>query len=216
VIADTRSRGARTASQPARFFSEERFDRPLAESDHFCCVASLGSILPGWVLITPKRPMINLATLTESEGADITRFLAKIRAALEPRFGATCLFEHGATAFGSTTGCGVDHAHLHVVPIPPERFEAALSKLHDWQPTIAMLPHELNETAVDYLWYSAAGNSKVALPSQPVSQFFRRVVANAAGCPEQWDYHAHPFTENMKATQATLMAAFYPSEKRAG
>jgi hypothetical protein len=37
-----------------------------------------------------------------------------------------------------------------------------------------------------------------------VSQRFRRIIAAAAGLPDQWDYREYPFNENIANTIATV------------
>ena len=39
------------------------------------------------------------------------------------------MFEHGASHTGSIMGCGVDHAHVHLVPLDFNLAEEAVSEL---------------------------------------------------------------------------------------
>jgi ATP adenylyltransferase len=187
-----------------RFASSRLFDRSLLESEHFLCVASLGSIVPGWVLVAPKRSVLNFTLLNRQERNELSTFVERVRRRVERRFGPTSAFEHGPAEIGSTAGCGVDQAHLHLVPIDSAMLRGAVEPFHDWHSTSAELPHELPVAQADYLWYSSAGKSWVAFPDKPQSQFFRRAIAAVAGAPSAWDYRAYPFLDNVIATQQAL------------
>lgn len=202
---------------PPRFFSADEFDRPLAESQHFVCVATLGSIVPGWILISPRRSVLNFTLLNAEERHDLEQMLDRVTWAVERRFGSPVAFEHGPAVGGSATGCGVDQAHLHVVPIEASAFRQVVEPLQQWLPRLVRSPHELPSPSVDYLWYREADRaSSIAFPAQPESQFFRRAVAVAAGAPEAWDYRAHPYLLNIRATQDSLSGLLSEPRRRYG
>lgn len=143
--------------------------------------------------------------LDDAERADVAEFTDRVTWAVRRRFGPTVSFEHGPALAGSATGCGVDQAHLHIVPVQPEAFQQVVSPLQRWLPTSVHLPHELRPPDVDYLWYEAGGTAaSLAFPEQTESQFFRCAVAAAAGRPHAWDYRLYPFLENVRTTQDAL------------
>lgn len=187
-----------------RFRSAAPYDAVLQESEHFVCVPSLGSIVQGWVLVTPKQARLNMAQLSEPEREELPCFYEHVRSKVEEAFGRTCAFEHGAQAIGSATGCGVDQAHLHIVPIS---FEALLEDVRaraSWNASAFRLPAQGNFGTREYLWISDSDRSYVAYPTEPVSQFFRRAVARVAGLADSWDYRANPFDEHIAETKRAL------------
>jgi diadenosine tetraphosphate (Ap4A) HIT family hydrolase len=192
-----------TETANLRFQSGETFDAPLRESKHFLCVASLGSIVPGWVLITPKRPLINFSLLEPDERSDLRELLPQVRREVRDHFGTECAFEHGAVGLNSLTGCGVDQAHLHVVAVEPSLLEAAATD-GSWRRGGKRLPFEICAGDREYLWLSSASEIFFTHPSRSVSQYFRRAIAAVVGVPEFWDYKAHPFHENIRETQRAL------------
>ena len=48
---------------------------------------SLGSIVPGWVLVTPKRPLLNTAQLSPAEANDLKSFIQQVRNDVEEALG---------------------------------------------------------------------------------------------------------------------------------
>jgi ATP adenylyltransferase len=197
-----------------RFQSAMDFDVPIRASDHFICVPSLGSIRPGWVLITPRRRVLNMAQLNANERVDLQEFFQSIWNDVGNSYGEVCAFEHGAQQVGSATGCGVDQAHLHVVPISAEAIKLATSGLVDWTSHPYQLP-DLDTRSREYLWLTDSTHSYVAHPFVPVSQFFRRAVADVSGMSDRWDYRIHPFHEHIAETRRVLSGARAPQQTRA-
>lgn len=107
-------------------------------------------------------------------------------------------------------GCGVDQAHLHVVPLPFDLF-AAVKRIDDseveWvQSTEVNTFLEAVPSTGEYIsiWnpenrVSMSGQVKV-----PRSQWVRRLIAKELGQDEAWDYRQHPQTENLLRTISVL------------
>ena len=203
------SRIRSSGNLPPRFFSGQYYDRPIAETKSFFAVPSLGSLVPGWLLLVPKRQATSLAQLTLEEAVELKVFASEMTAKLALVYGEVVQFEHGATVIGSKTGCGVDQAHLHLVPLSNDRFQAAVRE-EGTKLGLKWLGGGLRPfgggASSDYLWFSAGSRSRICIPAQPVSQFFRRCVARAIGLPDSWDYREHPSHDVVKATIQQLAA----------
>jgi ATP adenylyltransferase len=186
-----------------RFQSDANFDQPLFESKYFKCVPSLGSVVPGWVLIIPRRQVLNMSQLSEAERNDLPTFFTSVRQEIEYHFGPTSAFEHGSFVRGSLTGCGVDQAHLHVVPVS---FKALKEEIADsnWKRVNPVLPHDLGITEAEYLWMAGSEGAFLSFPTIPISQFFRRAISNLLNRPDNWDYRKSPFYGNIAITQQKL------------
>ena len=188
-------------------------DTVLFASPSYAVVASIGALVPGWVMLVPRKHTLNLVdAFSDSEFLEL-RLRISARLARAYPSATIRFFEHGARIGNSAAGCGVDHAHLHLVPLeeslvpwcrndpyPLEWRNLSLSNVSE-----AVAGHE-------YLLYSDYAqdvNPKcwMSLPADPVSQFFRRIVAVAKDTPHQYDYRAYPFLTNVAATQATLSDA---------
>lgn len=177
-------------------------DTVLAESKHFVAVPSLGSLVPGWTLVIPRRRAPSLAEIPADELAEMRSFTHGIRSILRRTGLPIFEFEHGAGMFGSLAGCGVDQAHLHLVPLGfdlVDRFESHLD-VRDVQRTAAFAPQQV-PIGTEYLWCSDGSlRSLIGRPARPTSQWFRRLIARELGMNASWNYAEHPFENNIRRT----------------
>ena len=181
------------------------WDTEIAESLNFSVVPSLGSLVPGWLLIVPRRPALNLAELSNDEKAELRVVVRQLRSRLANLSGEIFEFEHGSQYHGSAMGCGLDQAHLHVVPLPFDLIRVAK------ETSIGSVVWMSSEMSADswariperqeyLLARSAAGSTLIGLLQSPVSQWFRRLIAQQLSCSESWDYRIAPEIDNIKAT----------------
>lgn len=186
----------------------DRIDQPwLAVEDYFALV-SRGALVPGWSLICPSSHTHSLAQRYQSRG--LWSFADDVHARISSKYGDVRVFEHGTNRAGSLTGCGTDHAHLHMVPlsfsltIEALRFDRSLK----WRECPAADVAEAVGTE-EYLFVSDRyeGNQTSGLLcvlELPASQFFRRVIASRIGLPDLYDYRAHPMLEIAASTRDVL------------
>jgi ATP adenylyltransferase len=176
------------------------YSQPLWQSDRFVVVPSIGSLVPGWLLIVPRTHVLRAADLPQSARAELVELVDETRKRLEPVFGTTCVFEHGPVAPGCSTGCSVDHAHIHVVPVSTSLIAGATQFLarnysHRASPDFSgALEHSaLHARGKSYLLASDGdGAAATWFAADFPSQFFRRIVANAVGLESEFDWRAHP------------------------
>ena len=71
-------------------------------------------IVPGHILVVPKRPVMNLDELNENELRAMFSLIAKIKPALKEAFQATG-FNH-AWNEGKDAGQSIPHVHIHLIP----------------------------------------------------------------------------------------------------
>jgi ATP adenylyltransferase len=182
------------------------FDRVLAETPSFVAIPTMGSLVAGWCLIVPRRRMLNLTHLRPEEKAELAVLRSRLAHKLGARGRSVFEFEHGAIEAGSATGCGVDQAHLHVVPLEFD-LVAAVDSIEPLSVASA--------DPVD-LWPSLGGAEYVLVrraseavtmgfcPTKPTSQFIRRVIADRIGHSARWDYRSQLGRENALATLELL------------
>jgi hypothetical protein len=114
-------------------------------------------------------------------------------------------FEHGPSTRGSVTGCGIDHAHIHILLQPPFEFSQFKSAAIDgsslaWERGDGN-PYEFIGSGESYLIASSGGEFILARSVEAAgSQFFRRVIARLAREPSSWDYRLHPHHDNVAKT----------------
>lgn len=178
-------------------------DIAVAENEHFVAIPSLGSIVPGWMLLVPRRAITTLSLMNRDE----RRAFAALRADITDRLGGygkrVSAFEHGGSA-GSLVSCGVDQAHLHLVPLDFDLVEAV--RRHDlgWRPCVGIHALSSAETGGrEYLYAEHADVALIGFPEAPTSQWFRRLIAQECGV-EEWDYRKTPNLAQLRATAAEL------------
>jgi ATP adenylyltransferase len=192
----------------------EPWDKILYETSNFIVAPTLGALIEGWILIISKRHVPSMGALTEEELSELDELTIRVRSLVEQEYGSTIMFEHGPACEGTAFGCGIDHAHLHVVPlnIPITSLVEKELKVHLTWEKIADFS-ELSRkylTGIPYLYVVENNTEKGMLicPQYLPSQFMRRVIANFLGIPQLYNYHDYNFRENVSATSKSLSAAF--------
>lgn len=174
-------------------------DQILAEVDGFAVLPGLGAQAVGYLLIVPQPHVFSFGELPTIDLQRAESVLDKLTGTLEPGYGPTIVFEHGACAGGERTGNCIDHAHLHVVPTRAPLLELVLQDRSFSALTgMAELQRFSNEPylalrAQDHRWYGATG-------VDAKGQYFRRFLGRALARPHDWDYTASPAYDTVAAT----------------
>ena len=192
------------ASQP--------WDEILFCSANFVALPTLGALVEGWLLIVPRRHYLSIGAFSPALLDELRDFRAHVRAAIEIAYGPVIVFEHGPAKAGNPAGCGVDHAHLHLIPWTErwrntvDRFAPVAMK---WRRTLGMdelsFLHGLGQ---DYLYFEEAdGEAWITSSAEIPSQFFRQVVAAATDQVDRYDWKGFSGDENVRATIFKLHSA---------
>lgn len=190
--------------------SDNLWNEPILTTEHFVVLPSIGAIVEGWLLIAPRDPVLSIGALGgiwDDELSELKKYLVSV---LTRQYGPVSVFEHGPAQIGSVVGCGVDHAHLHLVPtrIDLLAYARKLSPKTVWTP--CRNPNQLVDAHRDgfsYLYLEQplyCPESVISVGSSILSQFFRRIIAEGAGKAEQWDWKQYPFMDNVHATRCCL------------
>ncbi|MBZ5610322.1 MAG: HIT domain-containing protein [Acidobacteriia bacterium] len=90
--------------------------RICLETKDFVVFPSVSPMSGGHVLLLPRVHVTRLADLPDGQCQQLRLCVDQATDRLRERFGQTCyLFEHGVATGG--TACGIDHAHLHLLPL---------------------------------------------------------------------------------------------------
>ena len=111
-------------------------------------IVNLRPIVPGHVLVIPKRITPKLADLTDEEYDDLWRSAQIIQKALESHYNATGF--NVAVQDGRSAGQSVPHVHIHILPRKEgifERNDDVYDELEDWAPTEAMVEEKMKNKA---------------------------------------------------------------------
>jgi ATP adenylyltransferase len=192
---------------------DEFWNKPLFESPSFVVVPSLGSLVEGWLLVVPKIHCISMGALSPSLANEMEQLKADLIAAVHPRYGRLCVFEHSPSRVGRRIGCGVDHAHLHVVPLNFDLMDAVTPFMPDgakWLPATGDTCRNAFENNQDYLYLEQPlGSGYIATHEDFGSQIFRRAIASHLGISEQFNWRDYPQKEAVARTIHRLSAPVY-------
>ena len=166
--------------------------RVIVREGGLAALPTLGQLFPGSLLLVPEQHYETCADLPRPIVDRVSGLVSRL-SATSRRFGQPAFFEHGAR-HDTGGSCGIYHAHLHLVPLPGrlspgDLFPAHLSVAPDLRSALRSL-----RGCSQYL---LAGNEHgvvyarvVDMPTQPGSQYFRRLLAERFGSTRPWDWRA--------------------------
>lgn len=167
-------------------------DRPIFQNDKFMAISTVGALINGWVLIIPKNHCYSMREYYSNPCfIDFVNNVIKI---LSKKYNKEILaFEHGANKFGSLTACGTNHAHLHLVPFYKSILAESNEELSFRNVNFDKIKDHVDNN--EYLLYSDIYNNDITQSEfyihdlkTPMSQFFRKVIANQLCIPEKFNY----------------------------
>lgn len=184
-----------------RGIKQSSYNQILTDLGQAVVVPTLGSIVPNWLLVIPKLPALNFKTWQSGQINDAMALLRVASNQLGVEEKKLLWFEHGAATAGSTTGCGVDYAHLHMIIDPDftlEEFRSAVFHLsqNDWHNVDSSSPYAKISSQDDYYVFGQGQDAYASDFTHSLgSQFFRRVIANLVRKENEWDYKKFPHLE---------------------
>jgi diadenosine tetraphosphate (Ap4A) HIT family hydrolase len=100
-------------------------NRLIFETKNLFVVAGLGCFVPGYYLIITKSPYTSFAQLNDQEYKEYNWIIDKLSKKITFTYGKdSAIFEHGMCACAG----GLDHAHVHVMPIPSDKIEKTFER----------------------------------------------------------------------------------------
>lgn len=177
--------------------------RVIARSSNFIAVPSISPLCAGHVLIFPYEHSRSMREVP-SHHDELLQLVETVGNLIEKLFGPPLLFEHGV-APDAVGGCGIDHAHLHIAPVPQEHdlriFSSlrAAYRLHG----PAELRMALAQPPETYIMIGRfRGPTWFTDASTIPSQLLRKLISTELG-GSTWDWRAF---SNVDEFQATLTA----------
>jgi ATP adenylyltransferase len=188
--------------------SPEFWNNPLFETANFTVVPSLGSLVPGWLMVVPKAHVICAGALALDLAKEMEQLTRDVITNLERSFGEVCIFEHGPSASRKSTGCSVDHAHLHIVPVDFDLASAAQSFMPNdsvWKAGGWLSCQQAYLQGLDYLYIEQPiGKGRIATNAEFGSQVFRKAIAQHLGIIEQFSWRDFPKIDVVASTVEIL------------
>lgn len=169
-------------------YANEVASRTVLEQDGFRALPSLGQVVPGYLLLVPNHHYRALADMSPEELNTAEALKGGLTDQMRHTYGNCLFFEHGART-PDAGGCGISHAHLHIVPFPAEKDPVeVLLRTFPFEEISNLLDLKRIQPGNSYLYYeSVRGSRYVFYPPFIPSQYVRRLLAEALGI-ETWDW----------------------------
>ncbi|MFI1399523.1 TIR domain-containing protein [Streptomyces sp. NPDC020681] len=100
------------------FGRDELASEVLARAAGFVAVADVAPLTGGHVLIVPQEHVLSMADLQRAALADLEMLRRRVTGIIRESYASDVVaFEHGLCDPSLSSACGIDHAHLHVMPL---------------------------------------------------------------------------------------------------
>ena len=189
--------------------SRAPWNEPLVESENFVVLPSLGALVEGWLLVIPKEHYLSMGALPISLREEADQLENDTRVLLKAAYKSRIVtFEHGPSAANHGTGCGVDHAHLHLLPLNCDLLQYVRPFLPEpvkWEECNWDGRTDAHRRGLDYLYLKQEGADGLrAVSADFGSQVFRKAVSSYLGRQEQFSWHGFPQLRNVAKTIRTV------------
>lgn len=184
----------------------EVYDRTLFESSEWVIAPTVGAIVPNWLLAIPRKHALSYRQWRAESGQEPYLVLESVCRHLGVSRSEILWFEHGPAETKSQIGCGIDHAHLHIILTPKFSFDAFVSQVRSmsdlfWNPTDEETVYKYLPSSGSYLVAGSGSRAVVASDVESTgSQFFRRVICSLIDSDDLWDYRKHQHIDNVIST----------------
>jgi diadenosine tetraphosphate (Ap4A) HIT family hydrolase len=174
---------------------ERQFDIPFQTSD-FVVFPDAAPVAPRHSLIVPQKHVLSFARLNFDRQQATRRLVDYLTTHLSgPEDHVPYIFEHGSKEADETVGCGITHAHLHILYIPVGCLNDAdhvneFTEYSDVRAAWSALGEE------DYYLFGRVGGTVRATVIREAaelkcSMFLRKWFASQMGRPDLADYRRY-------------------------
>lgn len=178
----------------------------LTETPDLFLISAPGGITLGYMILAPKVHYTSFARLPEPLLASAESIWSEILQvgqdlALHP----FVLFEHGANSERDRGPACIDHAHLHIVPLP--NVKALIDQIQidvPGQRFSCLLDLCRIDRSAPYVWVQSSSEAWCFTGTGLPSQYLRRLVAEQWGSPEEWDWRLYQRPETFWRTIETF------------
>lgn len=163
--------------------------RPVWRRGRFVLMPTLGPLTDKHMLLVPQDHVTGFARLPASLRVEAMQTIRLAREYLTQNFASCVSFEHGTAIGGSGGGCGIVHAHMHLVPT--HRHIEALPQItgavwrhvgDNWMDELAATNRDASYVFLE----SPSGERHLAIVEELPSQFIRRWLAEQL--LTEWDW----------------------------
>ena len=156
-------------------------NRLFEEHPEFIVIPSISPLSEGHMLVFPKHHVQSMSQVPLEVREPLVTILNGLWRRLTKRYGDSYVFEHGVVN-SDQMACGIDHAHIHVVPVAESHLTRVHTRIASGFPSIicGTVSQVLFEHKHDcpYLMYGNDLSSVHLSPSHQIpSQYVRKLIA---------------------------------------
>lgn len=181
-----------------RIYDRLLSSRIISDSPNFVALPTIGQLFEGSLLIIPKKHLQTFAELSHDLMIEAENFIDYLARKLNS-YGFVFLFEHG-THENSGGGCGIYHAHVHLIPIPSRvKYEEFIERTGYEAHCLVSAWQKVGKASEYLLIKDTYGRIKVCqnkeLSYSFPSQFLRRKVAERFNLTVPWNWREYENAE---------------------
>lgn len=186
-------------------FMGDVLERILFQSDNFYVFPSLGQIVEGYLLISPKEHYISIAQLPDKLYNELEEVQEKTIKILVREYQEPIFFEHGPISEREKGGCCIAHAHLHAVPAKADLLKRLEKHFSYFK---ISLYNELPKD-MQYLFFQNNQRERFVIPIREIipSQYLRQLLASELNI-KKWDWRLYPEFGRVKNVIKKLRGKF--------
>jgi diadenosine tetraphosphate (Ap4A) HIT family hydrolase len=176
-------------------------DEIIDESENFYAKAALGHFVFGYTLIVTKEHLLSYAYVPEHLFPELEAFkdhvLDKLHSLCQHPI---TILEHGAINRCQRGGSCIDHAHLHLMPLPVDLYRALSERFAFGELGSISELRRFKDAQSSYLYYQREGlrSHAVELSQDVPSQTLRRIACQELGEPDLWDWRNRPLRDPLQ------------------
>lgn len=182
------------------------------ETEAFTVFPDAAPLAPCHALVVPQSHVLSFARLSEVGRGAVTDLLAGLTAEVSgPPDHQPYVFEHGSTEADETAGCGITHAHLHFLYLPPDLIDDGPEHFNTYPNLTTALEEFGND---DYYLFGRYDGGIYAIRVEEnaelkCSMYLRKWLARQLGRPDLADYRRYQTGE-----RDDMLEEFYRTHER--
>ncbi|NEQ48514.1 MAG: HIT domain-containing protein [Leptolyngbya sp. SIO3F4] len=194
----------------------------IAQSKNFKVLSDIAPLQEGHLLISTIKHYYSLSDLDMNALSELSRVTDWVYHILTQVYGGTVVFfEHGMSSNCNLSACGVEHAHLHAIPLNEEKHPIFSQTLRNFLAKTIMAEKLICVPIYDFRHLKAAQNRNYLLlkdidcsmklylsSSQFPSQLLRRYMSEYIGLPFQYNWQLFMDEEKAQKTTTSLRSQF--------
>jgi diadenosine tetraphosphate (Ap4A) HIT family hydrolase len=160
------------------------------KNEDFFVTPTVGELGPDHLLVIPRAHIPSFGHLSRDHALEAERIIDTHSALLSDERTKVIVFEHGMVSHSAAGGCGISHAHVHLVSVPRAFEIGPLPEPNGFHPWTPVSPGEFLSRANQgsgYLLIGCEGTFWTRQVENLPSQYLRRWIAGRLG-KAQWDW----------------------------